>query len=162
MKHQESEDSEDTKAAILSTFAKAMECSCLGPGLLRCTIRICKETWKTEWTRCLKAECRNRGSQDHHQLDPEEMAGCTSLLKRVAERDTHITPSDKGKGIVVMDMEVYLAMSIVHTKGDKEIEWAELEESQRELRTHSRALANIFNLGEGLGDRNQTRCYDNI
>ena len=74
----------------------------------------------------------------------------------------HITPNDKGKGIVVMDMEVYQAMSIVYAKGDKEIEWAKLEEFQRELRAHSRALANIFNLGEGLGDRNQTRCYDNI
>ena len=24
---------------------------------------------------------RNRGSQDHQQLDPEEMTGCTRLLK---------------------------------------------------------------------------------
>ena len=127
-----------------------------------CTIRTHKEAWKTEWSKCLRTECRNRGSQDHHQLDPEEMAGRTSLLKRVSEGELHITPSDKGKGIVVMDMDTYLTMSLVHTKEDKEIEWTELEESQRELRAHSRALANIFNLGEGLGDRNQTRCYDNI
>ena len=50
----------------------------LGPDFLRpakveCTIRIYKETWKTEWTRCLKAECRNKGSQDHHQLDPDKI-----------------------------------------------------------------------------------------
>ena len=52
-----------------------------------CTIRTHKEAWKSEWTRCLKEECRNRGSQDHHQLDPEEMAGCTRLLK-----ETYISP----------------------------------------------------------------------
>ena len=90
------------------------------------------------------------------------MIGHTSLLKRVSEGEILGTPSDKGKGIVVMDLDTYLEMSVVHTEGDKEINWPELEDSQRELRAHSRALANIFNLGEGLGTRNQARCYDNV
>ena len=59
-------------------------------------------------------------------------------------------------------MEKYLTISVVHTEEDKEIEWTELEESQRAIRAHSRALAKIFNQGEGLGDRNQARCYDNV
>ena len=84
-------------------------------------IRTRKEAWKAEWSRCLKEECRNRGSQGHHQLDAEEMAGHTSLLKRVSEGEIQVTPSYKGKGIVVMDLETYLEMSVVHTKEDKEL-----------------------------------------
>ena len=36
-----------------------------------------------------------------------------------------------------MDMEMYLDMSIVHTQGDREVDWKELEEAQRELRAYS-------------------------
>ena len=47
--------------------------------------------------------------------------GRTSLLKRVSEGEILVTPSDKGKGVVVMDLDTNLEMSVVHTKEDKEI-----------------------------------------
>ena len=53
-------------------------------------------------------------------------------------------------------------MSVVHTEGDKKIDWRELSEAQRELRAHSRALARIFNIGRGQGRKNAARCYDNL
>ena len=49
-----------------------------------CCLKTRKEAWKTEWIKVVAAECRGRSSQDHHQLDGEEMAGRTSLLKRIA------------------------------------------------------------------------------
>ena len=115
-----------------------------------------------EWLKYLKAECRGKGSQDHHQLDTEEEAGRTSLMKRVSSGEIWIGPSDKGNGIVVMDMEMYLDISIVHTQGDREVDWKELEGAQKELRAHSRALAQVFQLGADPRERNQARCYNNM
>ena len=78
-----------------------------------------------------------------------------SLLKRISEGDLYVGESDKGKKIVVMDMDTYYRMSIVHTRQDKEVDWWHLEQTQGDLRAHSRALAKIFNLGEGPSNRNK-------
>ena len=56
---------------------------------------------------------------------------------------------------MVMDMDTNYEMSIVHTRQDKEVDWRHLEQTQRDLRAHSRALAMIFNLGEGPSKRNK-------
>lgn len=102
------------------------------------------------------------GSQDHHQLLSQEMQGKKSLLKIITAGELHVSPSDKGKGLVVMALDMYHQMSVVHTEGDREVGWRELEESQREIRAHARALARIVNLGAEGGNRNQARCFDNV
>ena len=76
------------------------------------------------------------------------MCGRTSLLKRVMDGELHIGESDKGKKVVVMDMDMYYNMSIVHTQQDLEVDWRYLDQTQRDLRAHSRALARVFRLGE--------------
>ena len=58
----------------------------------------------------MASETKGNGNQDHHQLDREEMAGRASLLKRVAAGEIHVSQSDKGKKIVVMDMDTYYNM----------------------------------------------------
>ena len=90
------------------------------------------------------------------------MAGKASLNKRVTSGELHIGPSDKGKGVVVMPLELYHKMSVTHTEGDRKVSWKELQETQRILRGHSRALARIVNLGKEPGNRNKGRCYDNV
>ena len=80
--------------------------------------------------------------------------GRASLLKRVTGGELHIGPSDKGKGVVVMTIDMYHEMSKVNTVGDREVTWSELQETQRMLRGHSRALARIVILGRGPGKRN--------
>ena len=127
-----------------------------------CSLKARKDAWKTEWVRCTAAETRGKGSQDHHQLDQDEISGRNSLLKRIAEGEIHVSQSDKGKRIVIMDMDMYYNMSIVHTAQDTEVDWRTLEQTQRDLRAHSRALPRIFRLGEGPSNRNRARCFDNI
>ena len=61
-----------------------------------------------------------------------------------------------------MSTELYHEMSVVHTLGDRKVEWRELEDSQREIRAHSRALSRMVNLGEAGGVRNKARCFDNV
>ena len=87
-----------------------------------CCLRTRKEAWVSEWTKCFMRETNGKGNQDHHQLDKEEMCGRTSLLKRVMDGELHIGESDKGKKVVVMDMDMYYNMSIVHTQQDLEVD----------------------------------------
>ena len=108
------------------------------------------------------SETKAGGSQDHHQLSKQDIQGKKSLLKRISAGELHVSPSDKGKVLVVMSLDMYHQMSVVHTEGDEEVGWRELEESQREVRAHARALSRIVNLGAGGGNRNRARCFDNI
>ena len=94
-----------------------------------CYLRTQKETWKSAWSKCVKEETRGKGSQDHHQLDGDELGGRKSLLKRVSAGEIHIGPSDKGKGSVAMDMDTYYNMSIIHTSQDQEITWRKLQDT---------------------------------
>ena len=72
-----------------------------------CCLRTMKDSWKNEWVKCMASEAQGNSNQDHHQLTQEEMTGRASLMKRVAEGEVHVGQSDKGKRIVVMDMETY-------------------------------------------------------
>ena len=55
-----------------------------------------------------KEFCRKEGSQEHHQL--------------TKEGEIHVSPSDKGKGLVVMSTDMYHEMAVVHTHGDRRVE----------------------------------------
>ena len=73
-----------------------------------------------------------------------------------------VLPSDKGKGIIVITMDMYKTMGFDHTARDKEIGWDEMRLAQREMNANSRALVRIFWVGEAQGDKNYQRCFDNI
>ena len=105
-----------------------------------------ENAWMEEWKRYGGEKCGKEGSQEHHQLTREESLGKASLLKRVSKGEIHISPSDKGKVLVVMSTDLYHEMSVVHTLGDKKVEWRELEDSQREIRAHARALSRMVYL----------------
>ena len=118
-----------------------------------CVLQTRENAWMEEWRRYRGEECGKEGSQQHHQLTREECLGKASLLKRVSKGEIHISPSNKGKGLVVMSTDLYHDMSVVHTLGDKKVDWRELEDSQREVRAHARALSRMVNLGEAGGVR---------
>ena len=63
---------------------------------------------------------------------------------KVKKGQLHISPLDKGKGIVAMDGDTYNKMAVKHTKEDIKVEWKDLE------------------LGEKEGPRNRARCYQNL
>ena len=70
--------------------------------------------------------------------------------------------SDKGKGIVVMPLTMYEEVTRRHTAKDKEVSWGDLKRIQREVTSHARCLARVFNLGGEEGPRNKVRCHDNV
>ena len=49
-----------------------------------------------------------------------------------------------------MDIQTYYEMAVVHTAQDLEVGWNDLDQAQKDLRAHSRALARIFKLGEAI------------
>ena len=69
--------------------------------------------------------------QQTDQLSTEEKLRRLKLTKRVGKGEVHISPSNKGKGVVVMSLSMYEGMVLTHTKGDLEVTTKELEESQR-------------------------------
>ena len=61
-----------------------------------------------------------------------------------------------------MSTDMYHRMSVVHTEADQKVEWRDLEDSQKEIRSHARALAKMVRLGESAGKKNKGRCYGNV
>ena len=69
---------------------------------------------------------------------------------------------------MAMSRDKYDRMTKIHVVGDKEVSWKELEESQKVLRNHGRALARVFGLGKaegkrtegGDGQREESKCEE--
>ena len=63
--------------------------------------------------------------------------------------------------MTVSSLESYERQGKVHIGDDKEVEWEEVIDPQKNLTTHVRALAKIFQLGEEHGPTNSERAWDN-
>ena len=68
------------------------------------------------------------------------------MEERVRKGKTHISPADKGKGMVAMPLSMYEKLVEEHTKNDVEVNWKEIEEAQREVRAHGHCIARIFSI----------------
>ena len=95
-----------------------------------CVIQARAAAYKSVWKHYLDTETKAGGNQEHHQLSRQERDRKKSLVKRVTAGELHIAPSDKGRSLVVMIVDMYHQMSLAHIEGDREVEWRELEESQ--------------------------------
>ena len=95
-------------------------------------------------------------------LDSSQMRGRIKINKRIASREIHVSPSDKGGGIVVMPLSMYAKLVESHTDKDKEVSWNDLENAQKVIRSHARSMGKILNIGENEGERNVARCHSNL
>ena len=93
--------------------------------------------------RYIRDNCKEGGRQEVN-LDKSQSIGRMKINKRVRKREIHVSPSDKGKGVVVMPLDLYAKLVEVHTSKDKEVRWAEFEEAQKVVRSHSRSLGKIW------------------
>ena len=109
----------------------------------------------------MEEKCKEGGKQEVN-LEKNQIFGRMKLGKRVRKGEVYISPSDKGKGVVVMPLNMYAQMVETHTKKDQEVKWEELEKAQKEIRSHSRSLGKILGIGENEGERNVSRCYNNL
>ena len=127
------------------------------------TLEVRLEMWKEKFKNYMKENCKdNCGEQKTEQLTHQQDRGKMKVIRRVRKGEIHVSPSDKGKSVVVMPMAMYQKMVQTHTSKDKEVNWARLEEAQKLVRSHTRSLAKIFKIGTNRGERNQTRCHANL
>ena len=76
------------------------------------------------------------------------MTGLTKLKKRVDNGTIVITETDKSGKLAILSMEAYLEMGSVHTKNDREIDQADVDDRERHLNGHMSMLMKIINYGE--------------
>ena len=79
------------------------------------------------------------------------MAGKIKINSRVRKRELYVSPSDKGKGVVVMPLQTYAKMVKSHTGKDREVKWQDLEEAEKLIRSYARSLGKILKIGEMKG-----------
>lgn len=104
--------------------------------------------------------CNEEGSQGITNLNEKELRGLRKLNKRVNENEIVINISDKGKVFAVNTLESYQRQGEKHIEKDREIEWGKVEDIQKRMDSHSRALNNIFRMGAKHGDKNQRRIWE--
>ena len=59
-----------------------------------------------------------------------------------------MSPSDKGKGLVVIERDLYDKMARTYVESDIPSTWTNMEKVQKEVRNHGRALAKVFALAQ--------------
>ena len=62
-----------------------------------------------------------------------------------------VVPTHKPGTFAVMSRDTYEATGTIHTRGDVEVGWDKLEESQREVNGHVSMLIKIFKMVKNLG-----------
>ena len=65
--------------------------------------------------------------------------------------------TDKSGNLCAISKEKYEAMGMIHTKVDKEINWAELEDTQRQLTGHTYSWLKITNAGANWEQQDRFR-----
>ena len=125
-------------------------------------LEVRREMWTNLTQQYIKEKCDPKGKQITHQLDKSQTRGKLKLTMRVRKGEIHVSPSDKGNGIVVMPMDMYGKLVRTHTDKDREVTWKDLEEAQKLIRSHSRSLGKICGLGTNEGDRNTDIYHQNL
>ena len=66
-------------------------------------LEVRKELWSNVTLQYIRENCDQLGNQTSTQLTRSQKAGKAKLIARVRKKEIHVSPSDKGMGMVVMD-----------------------------------------------------------
>ena len=89
-----------------------------------------------------------KGGKQKSNLTAAEARGLKSLMTRVEDGEIVVLPTDKTGKFAVMKREEYEKAGLVHSEGDREVNWEEIKNSQREINGHVAMLIKIFNIGK--------------
>ena len=108
----------------------------------------------TTFKEYVKECCGKKGAQRTNLTKGQE-EGMKRLKKRLKEGELVVVPTDKSGTLAAMTRGAYMRAGLKHTKNDKEVEWEEIRESQKELNGHTSMLIKSFRIGAywGHGDR---------
>ena len=91
--------------------------------------------------------CNEKGKQ-RCNLNRSQQAGLKSLKKRKKDGEIVVTPIDKTGNLAVFSRESYEKTGNEHTKGDTEVGWERIKESQSEVNGHVAMIIKMFKLGK--------------
>ena len=63
------------------------------------------EIWKEVARKYIELNCKEGGKQEIN-LDRSQISGRAKINKRIRSREIYVSPSDKGKGVVIMPLEM--------------------------------------------------------
>ena len=85
--------------------------------------------------------------QQQTNLSPAEARGKKLLLRRIAEGELLVTPTDKSGKLVVCLPTTYREAAKVHLDKDQEVPWTKLPEVEREVNRHTAVLRKVLGIG---------------
>ena len=92
-------------------------------------IEVRSQMWSETFNEYVSKNCKEDGSQKTEQLSKSQERGKIKVMMRVNKKEIHVSPADKGGGIVVMPLYMYQKMVRSHTSTDQEVSWERLEEA---------------------------------
>ena len=82
----------------------------------------------------MKIHCEENGIQKERNLSEAAERGRVKVMKMVRKKEAVLTQSDKGKGICVVNIDLYRRMGEDHTAQDKEIGWDQVRKCKAILK----------------------------
>ena len=110
-------------------------------------INVREQTYQSIFQSYYNSECNEKGKQQSN-LSKIEMTGLAKLKKRVDNGTIMITETDKSGKLAILSPEAYMEMGSVHTRNDREIDQAEVDDRERQLNGHVSMLLKITQMGE--------------
>ena len=102
--------------------------------------------------------CNDNGTQTNDNLTKAERRGIKKLNARAKDGQIVINQSDKSDLISISTRDNYLEQGAQHIgKRDQKLNWKQVNQLRETISKHSKALANIFKVGENHGKNEETR-----
>ena len=116
-----------------------------------------EQLWLQRYSQYMSLNCNAQGKIRQDNMTKSERAGLKKLLTRKKTNEIIISKTDKSSKNTVSSRESYLEQGATHVKNDLEVTWKIFEKTKREVLAHTRALTNVFNMGEDMGEKGQNR-----
>ena len=104
--------------------------------------------WEDTVQRYINCNCNDKGDQIKSNLTKAQKRGIAKLRTRTKSGEIVITVTDKSGKMSVSSRENYRLQGAPHTSKDEKVTWKEIERAKAEITYHTKAVTNIFRIGE--------------
>ena len=113
--------------------------------------------WQDKIKKYINCHCNDKGDQKNTNLTKSQRRGIAKLRARTKAGEIVITVTDKSGKMSVSSRENYRQQGAPHTRRDEKVTWREIETAKSEIAHHTRAVTNIFKMGEDWGEKGEWR-----
>ena len=106
--------------------------------------------------------CNQKGQQLDQNVTAQQLRGIEKLRNRESKGEIIISETDKSQHTTVSSVDSYTEQGNVHASKDRVISWKEYNEIHNMVQQHTKALCNVFQIGNDLTNNEETRVRENI